>query len=139
MFPTEREIYFSNYSCVVGEMKIQALRYYTAEIFSSQSSLQKRIDVKRQQAGIEFSIHVLYQHSLFLSNIAGLKPGRLKCLHFVSGAQADHPLGPLIFFTDADKLTVKHTRCAQLIQHARLLLSAPRQPWLHDSPGTLNC
>lgn len=133
--------FFKLFLCWLGRWKYNRWGvqiFYICNLFNSkQPTITHQCEMTACWSGNihECKAH-LYQHSLFLSEIAGLKPGRLKCLHSVSGAQADHPLGPLIFFTDTDKLTVKHTRWARLIQHACLLLSAPRQPWLHDSSGT---
>lgn len=142
IFPTEREMCFSKYSWLGSQnynhwcIKI----FYRCNLFNSKqlTIMHKYEKTAGRYRNIKSSITHLYHHSLFLSYVTGLKP-RIKCLHSVSAALMDHPLGPLISVTDADKLRVKHTCCAGLIQHGRLLLSAPRQPCLHESSGTFNC
>lgn len=71
--------------------------FYRCNIFNSKQPTI--IHVKWRQAGIEIQYinqckARLYRHALFLSYIT--TPSRLECLHSVSGALMDHPLGPLI-------------------------------------------
>lgn len=77
---------------------------YSCNLFKSKPNINASMRNDSRLVCIHLCKAHVYHYSLILSSIAGLKPGRVKCLHFVSVARADHPLGPLIFFTDADKL-----------------------------------
>lgn len=131
-------LFFRLFLLLVRETKTQPSRH--ADVFQLRSVQFKAAchnaskNQSERTAGCRgdvqwFKAH-LYRRSPLLSNVAGLKSP-----HPVSAAWADHPLGPLIFFTDADELAVKNAGCARFTRHAGLLLSAPPQPWLRESSG----